>query len=49
VAGVRAVYLVPCGHAFLESAIKEVKGSEGVCLQVYLPRIIILCKTNHAW
>ncbi|KAI5841732.1 Rtf2 RING-finger-domain-containing protein [Morchella snyderi] len=33
VAGVRAVYLVPCGHAFLESAIKEVKGSEGICLQ----------------
>ncbi|RPB07900.1 DUF602-domain-containing protein [Morchella conica CCBAS932] len=32
-AGVRAVYLVPCGHAFLESAIKEIKGNEGVCLQ----------------
>ena len=31
-AGVKAVYLVPCGHAFLESAVKEVSGEN--CLQV---------------
>ena len=30
--GVKAVYLVPCGHAFLESAIREVSGEN--CLQV---------------
>ena len=30
--GVKAVYLVPCGHAFLESAIREVSGES--CLQV---------------
>lgn len=30
--GVRACYLVPCGHAFAESAIKEVGG--GTCLVV---------------
>ncbi|CUS11305.1 unnamed protein product [Tuber aestivum] len=29
--GVKAVYLVPCGHAFSESAVKEV--GEGVCLK----------------
>lgn len=29
---VKAIYLVPCGHAFLESAIKEVPGKN--CLQV---------------
>lgn len=29
---VKAIYLVPCGHAFLESAIKEVPGEN--CLQV---------------
>ena len=30
--GVKAVYLVPCGHAFSESAIKEMAGEN--CLQV---------------
>lgn len=30
--GVKAVYLVPCGHAFAESAIKEMPGDR--CLQV---------------
>ncbi|CAZ81621.1 unnamed protein product [Tuber melanosporum] len=29
--GTKAVYLVPCGHAFSESAVKEV--GEGVCLK----------------
>lgn len=32
--GVKAVYLVPCGHAFLESAIKEMPGEN--CLQAGL-------------
>ena len=32
--GVKAVYLVPCGHAFLESVIKEMPGED--CLQVVL-------------
>ena len=31
-AGVKAVYLVPCGHAFTESAVKEVSSEN--CLQV---------------
>lgn len=31
---VKSVYIVPCGHAFSESAIKEV--SEETCLQVRL-------------
>lgn len=30
--GVKAVYLVPCGHAFSENAVKEVAGD--VCLEV---------------
>lgn len=30
--GVKAVYLVPCGHAFAESAVKELPGQQ--CLQV---------------
>ena len=30
--GVKAVYLVPCGHAFTETAIKEILGEN--CLQV---------------
>jgi len=30
--GTKAVYLVPCGHAFSESAVKEVGG--GGCLKV---------------
>lgn len=30
--GVKAVYLVPCGHAFTETAIKEMPGES--CLQV---------------
>ena len=32
--GVRAVYLVPCGHAFLESTVREIQGE--TCLQVWL-------------
>ena len=32
--GAKAVYLVPCGHAFSESSVKEV--GEGVCLKVRL-------------
>ncbi len=37
--GTKAVYLVPCGHAFLESAVKEMSGEN--CLQV--SRIIHTC------
>jgi len=37
--GIKAVYLVPCGHAFLESAVKEMSGEN--CLQV--------SRTTHAW
>ena len=33
--GVKAVYLVPCGHAFQESAVREVTGEN--CLQVSSP------------
>lgn len=33
--GVKAVYLVPCGHAFLDSAVKEMSGEN--CLQVRPP------------
>jgi hypothetical protein len=32
--GVRATYVVPCGHAFSESAIKEMGGES--CLQVHI-------------
>lgn len=32
--GVKAVYLVPCGHAFAESAVREMPGEQ--CLQVSL-------------
>ncbi len=32
--GVKAVYLVPCGHAFSDSAVKEISGDK--CLQVQL-------------
>ena len=35
--GVKAVYLVPCGHAFAESALKEL--SAEACLQVSEPPI----------
>lgn len=39
---VKAIYLVPCGHAFLESAIKEVPGEN--CLQVCgaIPAIFVM-------
>jgi hypothetical protein len=38
--GSKAVYLVPCGHAFSAAAIKEVSGdAEGKCLQVSLAAI----------
>jgi hypothetical protein len=33
--GVKAVYLVPCGHAFSDAAVKEI--SAEACLQVYRP------------
>lgn len=36
--GVKAVYLVPCGHAFLESVVKEMP--EENCLQV---SVAIVC------
>lgn len=35
--GVKAVYIVPCGHAFSESAVKEVGGSHQGCLVVSIP------------
>ena len=41
-AGVRAVYLVPCGHAFLESAVREVAGESGLCLKVCLLSFLFL-------
>ena len=41
--GVKAVYLVPCGHAFSESAVKEIAGN--VCLQV---RIMIFSDSSKA-
>ncbi|KAF8545327.1 Rtf2 RING-finger-domain-containing protein [Trichophaea hybrida] len=31
-AGVKSVYIVPCGHVFAESAVKEVGGKEQGCL-----------------
>ena len=42
--GVKAVYLVPCGHAFLESAIREVSGEN--CLQVSGPLYAIDSSAN---
>lgn len=36
--GVKAVYLVPCGHAFSETAIKEMAGEN--CLQVCMRQVI---------
>lgn len=36
-AGVKAVYLVPCGHVFTEEAIRQLKGDK--CLQVSGPEI----------
>ena len=38
--GTRAVYLVPCGHAFAETVLKEMPGN--VCLQVWLQFIQVL-------
>ena len=49
--GVKAIYLVPCGHAFLESVIKEVPGE--TCLQVggavpgHFSPLTIHSVTNH--
>lgn len=43
--GIRSVYLVPCGHAFSESAVKEVGGSDGVCLQVRIPSWVSRCNS----
>ena len=40
--GVKAVYLVPCGHAFVESAIKEMGGESCLqCNEKYSPHDII--------
>lgn len=39
--------MVPCGHAFSESAVKEVGGSEGVCLQVRHSFLAILSVSNR--
>lgn len=50
--GIRSVYLVPCGHAFSESAVKEVGGSDGVCLQVWVPCVCVcvsLLIPNRPW
>jgi hypothetical protein len=33
-AGVKSVYIVPCGHVFAESAVKEVGRNEHGCLVV---------------
>ncbi len=40
---VKSVYLVPCGHAFSENAVKEV--SEEICLQVFMSFISYICPT----
>ncbi|MCJ1285629.1 hypothetical protein MMC26_004970 [Xylographa opegraphella] len=41
--GVRAVYLVPCGHAFLESTVKEIQAEACLqCNEAYTPESIIL-------
>ena len=47
---VRAVYLVPCGHAFSESAIKEMAGDRCLtCNEAYKPENIIpILPTNDA-
>jgi hypothetical protein len=42
--GIKAVYLVPCGHAFLENAIREV--SSDVCLQVRISKTLGRMFTN---
>ena len=40
--GVKAVYLVPCGHAFVESAIKEMGGESCLqCNEQYSPNDVI--------
>lgn len=36
--GVKAVYLVPCGHSFAESAVREMPGER--CLQVSVPLLL---------
>ena len=36
--GVKAVYLIPCGHAFSEVAVKEMAGEK--CTQVLLASIL---------
>ncbi|KAI4114369.1 MAG: hypothetical protein LQ345_004839 [Seirophora villosa] len=48
--GVKAVYLVPCGHAFAESAIREMPGEQ--CLQCNEPysadNVILILPTSTA-
>lgn len=40
--GVKAVYLVPCGHAFAESAVKEMPGEQCLeCNEAYSPDNVI--------
>jgi hypothetical protein len=43
--GAKAVYIVPCGHAFAGSVVKEVAGS--VCLQVC--SVILACSLEVEW
>ena len=40
--GVRAVYLVPCGHAFLETTVREISSES--CLQVWVLIGYLTCK-----
>ncbi|KAL8651944.1 MAG: hypothetical protein Q9210_002981 [Variospora velana] len=48
--GVKAVYLVPCGHAFAESAVREMPGEQ--CLQCNEPysadNVILILPTSTA-
>ena len=48
--GVKAVYLVPCGHAYSQEAIKEMKDDQCIqCNQAYLPRdVITILPTTEA-
>ncbi|MCJ1391394.1 hypothetical protein MMC18_004258 [Xylographa bjoerkii] len=41
--GVRAVYLVPCGHAFLESTVREIQGEACLqCNEPYTPENMVI-------
>ena len=41
--GVKAVYLVPCGHVFLESAVRELVGKECLLVRKCYPSPSISC------